>query len=350
MADGDVGRSSPDEVLPPSTEAGDLGVMHLKRLWARNALQRQGRRAGGADEFTLDRIALYGLGLGLPESLRAMADGGSFAAFERWVLDVNGGALDPDAVRRINDAVLRLDGMPGDPALVRPMPAAVFRPDDLARWERDGYIVLPHAVAEPVRAAAEQAIWQSLDAGPDTPDRWYGGPQGHSIWLELIHHPALRAVRESPRIRAAFAQLWGTADLWATVDRGGFNPPERPGWSFPGPHLHWDTSIAPPMPFGLQGILYLTDTAAEQGAFTCVPGFQHRLGDWLADLSPDADPRQLDRDLVAAAVPIAGRAGDLVIWHHALPHGSRPNRTAQPRLVQYITMFPTGHRDDRPWR
>ena len=33
-----------------------------------------------------------------------------------------------------------------------------------------------------------------------------------------------------------------------TADRAGFNPPERPGWRFPGPHLHWDSSIAPPMP------------------------------------------------------------------------------------------------------
>ncbi|HLZ67184.1 MAG TPA: phytanoyl-CoA dioxygenase family protein [Aliidongia sp.] len=340
-----------DASLPPSTATGDLGVMHLKRLWSRHALQRQaGCQVAGQDEFTLDRIALYGLGLGLPESLRAMAEGGSFAAFERWILEVNGAAVDPEAVRRINDAVLRLGGAPGDPALVRPASAPVFGPEDLAHWERHGYVVLHDAVDEPVRAAAEQAIWQSLGAGPDMPECWYGGSHGHSIWLELVHHPALRAVRAAPRIRAAFAQLWGTNDLWATVDRGGFNPPERPGWAFPGPHLHWDTSIALPMPLGLQGILYLTDTAAEQGAFTCVPGFHHRLEDWLGRLPAGAEPRLLDPDLIAAAVPIAGRAGDLVIWHHALPHGSRPNRTDRPRLVQYISMFPTAHRDDRPWR
>ena len=38
--------------------------------------------------------------------------------------------------------------------------------------------------------------------------------------------------------------------------------------------------------------------------------------------------------------PIAGRAGDLIIWHQALPHGSRPNRASRPRLVQYINMRP----------
>jgi len=337
--------------LPPSTEIGDLGVMHLKRLWARSALQRLpgGQQPKLDNEFTLDRIALYGLGLGLPESLRAMADGASFAAFERWILSVNDGAIDPDTIVRINDAVLRLGGAPGDPDLLPAMPDAVFGPDDLARWQRDGYIVLPDAVDAATRDAVERAIWQSLGARRDDPAGWYDGPHGHSIWLQLIHHEALRAVRRSGRIRAAFAQLWGTNDLWATADRAGFNPPEQPGWRFPGPHLHWDSSIALPMPLGLQGILYLTDTAAEQGAFTCVPGFHHRLERWLADLPPGAEPRQLDRDLVDAAVAIAGQAGDLVIWHHALPHGSRPNRTARPRLVQYISMFPTTQRDDRPW-
>jgi hypothetical protein len=345
MADGTIGLS-----LPPSTETGALGVMHLKRLWKRSALQRAGRSPEADNEFILDRLALYGLDLGLPESLRAMADGDSFAAFERWVLEINGGTLDPEAVRRINDAILRLGGAAGDPALVRPMPPPVFDAAALARWDRDGYIVLPEAIDEPTRAVAEQAIWQSLGARPDQPEGWYGGAHGHSIWLQLIHHPALAAVRRVPRVRAAFAQLWGSNDLWATVDRGGFNPPERPDWRFPGPHLHWDTSVAPPMPFGLQGILYLTDTAAEQGAFTCVPGFQHRFEDWLARLSPGADPRQLDPELIASAVPVPGRGGDLILWHHALPHGSSPNRTDRPRLVQYLTMFPTSARDDRPWR
>jgi ectoine hydroxylase-related dioxygenase (phytanoyl-CoA dioxygenase family) len=29
-------------------------------------------------------------------------------------------------------------------------------------------------------------------------------------------------------------------------------------------------------------------------------------------------------------------AGDLIIWHHALPHGSSPNTSTVPRVVQYI--------------
>lgn len=336
--------------IAPSSDTGGLGVAHLKRLWSR--APRPGRPAppgGFAGEFTLDKIVLYGLGVGLREAMALLATGASLAEFEGWILEVNGGSLDPAAVRRINDAVSRLTGGPGDPAPALPGPAPVLSADDLAAWESDGYVVLHDAVDAAACAAAEAAIWQSLGASSDEPARWYGGPQGHSIWLRLIHHPALQAIRGSARIRGAFAQLWGTNDLWATIDRAGFNPPERPGWRFPGPTLHWDSSLAPPMPLGLQGILYLTDTAPEQGAFTCVPGFHHRLAEWLEQLPEGADPREPRRLEQLGAVAIAGRAGDLIIWHHALPHGSRPNRTTRPRLVQYVSMFPTSFRDDRPW-
>jgi ectoine hydroxylase-related dioxygenase (phytanoyl-CoA dioxygenase family) len=118
------------------------------------------------------------------------------------------------------------------------------------------------------------------------------------------------------------------------------NVPERPGWKFPGPDLHWDVSIKTPIPFGTAGILYLTDTPPEQGAFTLVPGFHRRVEDWLKSLPPGADPRSQNIHALGSQ-PIGGRAGDLIIWHQALPHGSRPNRGTQPRMVQYINMFPT---------
>ncbi len=119
--------------------------------------------------------------------------------------------------------------------------------------------------------------------------------------------------------------------------------------SFQGPELHWDVSLTPPIPMGTQGVIYLTDTLAEQGAFTCVPGFHHRIERWLQSLAPDADPRQQDLHALGSRA-IAGRAGDLIIWHQALPHGSRPNRATLPRLVQYINMLPTQIEQRDAWR
>ena len=110
------------------------------------------------------------------------------------------------------------------------------------------------------------------------------------------------------------------------------------GFTFPGPHLHWDAELKPPMPFATQGIIYLTDTAETQGAFSCVPGFQNVIDEWLRALPSDVDAQTSIRK--EKAVAIAGKASDLIIWHQSLPHGSSANRAAVPRIVQYLNMFP----------
>ena len=40
-------------------------------------------------------------------------------------------------------------------------------------------------------------------------------------------------------------------------------------------------------------------------------------------------------------IPVPGKAGDLVIWHSALPHSAGINTADAPRVAQYITMSPT---------
>jgi ectoine hydroxylase-related dioxygenase (phytanoyl-CoA dioxygenase family) len=166
--------------------------------------------------------------------------------------------------------------------------------------------------------------------------------------VQLFQHSLLDKNRNSPKIRKAYEQLWQRTDLWVNTDRVGFNPPETELYRFPGPHLHWDASIKQPMPFGTQGILYLADTAANQGAFTLVPGFQNRIADWLNGLPEGANPRQQDMHALGA-IPIAANAGDFILWHQALPHGSSPNTSALPRFVQYINYEPFGHHENAEW-
>jgi len=178
----------------------------------------------------------------------------------------------------------------------------------------------------------------------EQPDSWYKG----SLWIPLAHHPALWTNRNSPRIHPAFAQIWGRRDLWINVDVCGVNPPLRPAYGFQGTPLHWDMTLAPPLRFGTQAILYLTDTAAHQGAFSCVPGFHRQIDAWLNDVPEGIDPRQFAaREL--RAIPIAGDAGDLIIWHQALPHGATRNLGVSPRVVQYLNMFPSHHEVNATW-
>lgn len=331
--------STASGLIAPSEETGSLGIAHLKDLWWRALQARRGVPQDGA-AFHLDRVVMSALGIGLEQTTQYLLQTApTFDEFERWVV-AQAGPPDRQQVARFNAA---LQGLPPPPATqamleaVRAL-APVLSADDLAHWNDHGYVVVPQAVPPAQCRAAEAAVWEHVGARAGDAESWYK-PSDRGIMQQLFQHPALLDNRQAPRIHKAFAQLWETPDLWVSTDRVGFNVPERPGWPFPGPHLHWDVSLMQPIPFGTQGILYLTDTTAEQGAFTCVPGFHRVIDAWLNGLPAGSDPRSQDLEALGP-MPIAGRAGDLIIWDQRLPHGSRPNRAAHPRIVQYINMYP----------
>jgi hypothetical protein len=346
------GLAEPCLALEPAaaSETGALGVYQLKRMWSRAMAARAGHcPPTSMHERHLDKLVIHAVGVGLEQTAAYLGSAApDFAAFERWIVATTGG-VDPERVARINAAVIGADTPQTSKAALAAIAASapVLTAADLAFWQEHGYVVLHDAVAASICAAAADALWRHLGASPDDPETWYRRSD-HGIMVQYFQHPAFEAIRRAPRIHKAFAQLWGTADLWATTDRVGFNAPERDGFKFPGPHLHWDVSVKTPIPFGTGGMLYLTDTPPEQGAFTLVPGFQRWGEDWLKALPPGAHPRQ--QNLYALGPqPIGGRAGDLVIWHQALPHGASPNRGTKPRLVQYVNMFPTRIEEQEEW-
>lgn len=324
-----------------------LGIPHLHSYWQRATAAHTGPRPD-TGEWDLDGTLLAGLNLNILETGRFLnpQDRPTFEAFEDWIIATNGGAMDEAELARlraalagetVGSAVGSLDSVEG------------LTPEELAFWDEHGYVVLHDAVDSIDRDAAAAAIYEFLDASPQHPDTWYGRKFGVSIWVPLLRHSAFLANRRSPRLIKAFAQLWGREDLWPIVDQGGLNPPERPNWKFPGPHIHFDATLAPPHRFGVQGILYLTDTLPEQGAFSCIPGFHRRLPDWLRTLPAGVEPRkEIRRE--PGFVPIPGRAGDLVIWHQHLPHGSSPNRATLPRVAQYISLRPTRWAYTAEWK
>jgi hypothetical protein len=340
---------APAPELAAATEVGALGLYQLKRLWSRSLAARQGHAAPATmHDRHLDSLVIHASGLGLEQTAHYLGGAPSFEEFERWIVATTGGVA-PEQVARINAAVIGRDPPPETArrlAAINESPP-VLTPSDLSFWYEHGYVVLHEAVPPATRDAAARALWQHLGARSDDPETWYRS-NDHGIMVQYFQHPAFAAIRRSPRIHKAFAQLWGTADLWATTDRVGFNVPEREGWKFPGPHLHWDVSLKTPIPFATGGILYLTDTPPEQGAFTVVPGFQRWGEAWLKSLPSGADLRR--QDLYALEPrPIGGDAGDLIIWHQALPHGASPNRGTKPRMVQYVNMFPTRYEEHEEW-
>ena len=231
-------------------------------------------------------------------------------------------------------------------------------------WERNGYLVIPDAVPAALTSAAASTIREYIGASESDPATWYAntldiytdqhadgskplhGPAGMVVGLN--HHASLWQLRQHPRLHRIFADLYGTRRLLVSHDRAHFKPPENashPAWSDPGPvhkGLHFDVNTAQrPVPYAVQGVIYLEDTSAAQGPLHVVPGFHRRFGEWARGRAPDADPWRAD-DLGTEAVALAGGAGSLVVWHTLLPHG--PGRVLShargPRISAYVTMVP----------
>lgn len=313
-----------------------LGVRGLREFWE------------GGPLGTPQRVMLDALGLGLEQTMQFVRiEAPDFDAFQRWILET-AGEPDPLAIERYHNM---LDGLPPPDAVRAQLDAIDAMPPvldagDLEHWDREGYVILRNAITPEEAAASADLLWQTVKATPDDPESWYR-ERINGIMVQRFQGEAMEAPRRSARLHKAFAQLWGTADLWHLIDRLGFNPPLREGYNFRATDIHWDISIAPPIPFATQGILYLTDTAANQGALQLVPGFHRKLADGWLDSIGDADPRQ--HDFSSEAVPIAANAGDLIIWRADIPHAASRNRAALPRLVHYVTMYSDKLRHNPVW-
>lgn len=333
-------------VLPDFYEKTNLGVYHLKRFWHKAQLQRRANRsviaqaqldAIKAEEWQIDRILLDKLGVGLEPAIVQVYQSNTVAEFERWLEFANGGAIDPATIEWVNEALQACRN--NEKSLLVDVNDLPLNGEQLAYWDEHGYLIIPGALSPEETAAARNAIWDYLQMREDQPETWYQpGGEMKKIMVQLFAHPALDVARQSPYIRAIFSQLWQRDDLVVATDRTGFNPPETDQWKFPGPGIHWDLELKAPIPFGTQGLIYLTDVAEHQGAFCCVPGFHKKIDGWLAQQPQGVDLQQQDWSQWPVK-PIAAKAGDLIIWHQALPHGSSPNRADFPRMVQYINMY-----------
>ncbi|KAJ8604785.1 hypothetical protein CTAYLR_001046 [Chrysophaeum taylorii] len=238
-------------------------------------------------------------------------------------------------------------------------------------WEEHGYVAVARCVPPEVCAAAASAIREFVGASSDRDISWYqneldiyedwiGGKRpkhGPCGMVQMFHHASLWEIRQHPSVHGAFADVYGTPELWVTTDRAHFKPPEDPRfpkWANAGPvhtGLHWDVAVeekALPVPFAAQGVLYLEKTNADQGALRVVPGSRHRLRELR-------DRRERLGSLAFDSVAVEGDAGTLVLWHSATLHGPGRNVGSAPRVSAYVAMLPVdatafngGRRADYP--
>ncbi len=236
---------------------------------------------------------------------------------------------------------------------------AILSEESVKFWDRFGYVVIHNAVPKENLEALVNAIWEFLEMDPCNPEDWYRykpstrenrcSPISAAGMVEFYQHQALWDNRQHPKVYGAFSEILGTEKLWVSLDRANMKPPARedkPDWCNRG-MIHWDIDTSQlPIQCGVQGVLYLTDTDANQGGFQCVPRFHREFQEWVKSQPEDRNPRHPDlTGLEVKSIP--GKAGDLLIWHSLLAHGNGYNTSDKPRLAQYITMSAAKEDDEK---
>ncbi len=331
----------PISKLANPEEVGKIGLYYLKTVWTHFKLQMTSNINSSRLDWKYINAVFNALGIGLEPTMRYFyMENPSFDEFEDWILEQ--GTVSKEMILQFNKTVENLSNN----SKLTYVP--VLSEEDLKHWEEYGYVILKNAVTKEDCKEAVKIVCETIGADLNDPESWYKNhPLKQGIMVQLFQHPTLDKIRFSEKIKQAYLQLWQRNDLLISMDRVSFNPPETTTYHFPGPNLHWDVSLKTPIPKGLQGLLYLIDTPANQGAFTLVPSFHNTIEDWLTQLPKNANPRE--QDLTSIAKPIAANAGDFIIWHHALPHGSSPNQGKLPRIVQYINYQPLNMEYQKEW-
>ncbi len=315
------------------------GIVQLKSIWSKAMGQTQSDNDWSKDNFVLNHL---GIGL-LPAFQFLHEHKPDFETFEKWVIQQHGKPIDTLLVTACNDTIISNEASKSEHY------EDVLTAADISFWNIHGYVIVRNAITLEAVNASKKAIWDFLDKDENDANTWYTThPAWQGIMVNLYRHPALDDNRNSAKIKRAFEQIWGQNQLTVTTDKVGFNPPETDSFKYRGIGLHWDVSLASPIPFGVQGILYLTDTLPNQGALNLVPGFHLIIHDWLKELPGNINPREIDFNQFNP-IPIAANAGDLIIWNHALPHGSSPNTALLPRLVQYLYWAPPVAETQQVW-
>lgn len=296
---------------------------HLKKLWERTVSPTVAITSNWDKEIEI----LYRFGISMEDALQYLYfEKPDFETFKTWV----------NSQKKDSQSTLKCEN-------------DVLLPEDLEFWDKNGYVIVNGAITKQDCEATEKAIWNFLGMDPGKKESWYNRHSAQKgLMLSFSDHETLNKNRQSVRIRKAYEQLYQTSKIYHTIDKVSFNPPETEHFRFLGSPLHWDVSLKQPIPFALQGLLYLTDCGSNDGAFHCVPGFHKTIDSWLKGLEADENPRKKAMNTLSPK-PITANAGDFIIWKNTLPHCAMPNHGSRPRMVQYLTYLPDNYEASSEW-
>ncbi len=220
---------------------------------------------------------------------------------------------------------------------------------DTAHFAEHGWVRVSGAVPAELCAAVVGALQSELRVPIDEPSRWHEHGGWMRDFIPIWGHQTQWDIRQHPNLHRIFATLRGTEALQVTLDSCRFTPPWKPGYAEPF-GIHWDHDPWDATKRVAQGVLALTDTAADQGGFRCVPSLRQAREAWPTKpaIDQDGDECWLADTDGHEIVHVPAKVGDLIVWKSRMPHGNSKNLGTRPRLAFYVAMFPargTAERD-----
>ena len=218
--------------------------------------------------------------------------------------------------------------------------------EDVQRYHRDGYLVVPDVLSaqdiEDLRQATDGFVEQSRQATAHTavfdlePGHSPADPRVRRIKSPHLQHDAYARMVRHPGIVAVLCRLWGPNVRFDTsklnLKAAGFGSPVEwhQDWAFY-PHTNDDLAAV--------GIM-IDDFTPDNGSMLVIPGshtgpvYDHNTnGVFVGGIDPSTSGIDFSK-----AVMCTGRAGSITVHHARLLHGSSANISGRPRrflLHQY---------------
>lgn len=231
--------------------------------------------------------------------------------------------------------------------------------DQLARYHRDGFIVLPELLA-PAEVAAMKAELQRLQ-GIDTDHLVRERVGGVAKTIYRVHEadgptasPPFHAAARAPRLLAPARQLLGDESLYVYHTKCNLKTAiDGSVWAWHQDYGTWRRDGVPEA--NLTTALLMLDEPTEiGGCLYFIPG-SHRVG----NLEPEFDestgyrffvvPKPTLLEIMQRSpepVPIVGKPGTVVFFHPNLLHASGHNLSRHDRWQVYIVYNPVANKPE----
>ena len=250
---------------------------------------------------------------------------------------------------------------------------------EMNKWREEGVLVIKGCASQEQVHRVKVWILQRLGLSPGEPEGWYDNPTGKPIQYNLTvpaggggrgadaqapqlppsdgdansNAVAAWEIAQNPRTHAAFASLWGTHNLWASVGSAIFKPPFRPSLPRTSHICHEGTkkffSLGDALPmhfdypmdlfvqpetaqkaadptdlcYDMQSALLLNDMDKSSGGTCLNVGYMHSHADFVTSEDGKREITRMRQEgrqhpdmsrVPGRRVNITGRAGDLLVW------------------------------------